>query len=177
MVRLTLLVAPASSFQIPKEGNKTMKTKLTIAVAALATQLFAGGFYLTLGSPDANPEARKLNAVLTVKATGCHEPEKAVLTATATGMVNGQRKVIPITVTKIGGDAAMGMFAITQQWPKEGKWVIDIEARSVIDQFTNVLVAAGPNGIDRDHAKWNLKPFSPQEVEAFVAQALPAVHP
>ena len=145
-----------------------MKTKLTIAVAALATQLFAGGFYLTLGNPDANPEARKLNAVLTVKATGCHEPEKAVLIATATGMVNGQRKVIPVTVTKIGGDAAMGMFAITQQWPKEGKWVIDIEARSVIDQFTNVLVAAGPNGIDRDHAKWNLKQYTPKDVDAML---------
>ncbi len=145
-----------------------MKTKLIIAAAAIATQLFAGGFYLTLGSPDANPEARKLNAVLTLKATGCHEPEKAVLTATATGIVDGQRKVIPVTVTKIGGDATMGMFAITQQWPKEGKWVIDVEARSVIDQFTNVLVAAGPNGIDRDHARWNLKPFTSKDVDSML---------
>ena len=62
------------------------------AVLALAGQLSAGGFYLVLGNPDASAEARKVNAVLTIQATGCHAPATAALRATAIGIVNGQRR-------------------------------------------------------------------------------------
>src|SRR5689334_3644156 len=60
---LTLRPLPASSPQIDsKEG--TMRKTLLVAMTALAGQLFAGGFYLTLGNPEANPEAKAANAVL-----------------------------------------------------------------------------------------------------------------
>ena len=39
-----------------------------LALLALAGQLLAGGFFLQLGNPEAIPEARKLDAVLVVKA-------------------------------------------------------------------------------------------------------------
>ena len=80
-----------------------MRKTLLIAMAALAGQLFAGGFYLQLGNPEANPEAKKANAVLVIKATGCHDPATATLTATAVGMVNGKRQTIPLQVTKLSG--------------------------------------------------------------------------
>src|SRR5262245_58292397 len=95
-----------------------------IVSAALATQLFAGGFYLQLGNPEASIEARKAGAVLTIKATGCGEPEKAKITATAIGMVSGQRQEIPLKVAPL---SEPGMFALTQQWPKEGRWVIEVQ--------------------------------------------------
>jgi hypothetical protein len=59
------------------------------------------------------------------------------------------------------------MFALAQQWPKEGKWVIELVARNG-EQFTNSLVAADANGVDRLHAKANMKQFSDSEVEAML---------
>jgi hypothetical protein len=47
-----------------------MRKTLLIAMTALAGQLFAGGFYLTLGNPEANPEAKKANAVLVLRMDG-----------------------------------------------------------------------------------------------------------
>jgi hypothetical protein len=148
-----------------------MRNKLTIAMPAaallaLAGQLLAGGFYLQLGNPEASAEARKNNAVLTIKAWGCHDPSTAQLTATAVGMVNGHRQSIPLTVTKL---SEVGMFALSQQWPKEGKWVIELVARNG-EQFTNSLVAAGPEGLDRLHAKANMKQFSNSDVEAMLQE-------
>lgn len=148
-----------------------MRNTLRIAMPAaallvLAGQLFAGGFYLQLGNPEASAEARKNNAVLTIKATGCHDPATAQLTATAVGIVDGQRRSIPLTVTKL---SQPGMFALSQQWPKEGKWVIELVARNG-EQFTNSLVTAGASGVDRLHAKANMKQFSDSDVEAMLQE-------
>jgi hypothetical protein len=137
----------------------------TFVLALLAAPLFAGGFYLQLGNPEANPEARKLNAVLVIQAAGCQDPATAEVTATAIGVVNGERRTIPLQVTKL---KEAGSYALTQQWPREGKWVIDIVARNPMQQFTNTLVAAGPGGIDRLHAKYSMKAFTPAEVEALL---------
>ena len=136
----------------------------TLILAVLAAPLFAGGFFLQLGNPEANPEARKLNAVLVIKATGCHDPAGAAVTATAVGVVNGERRTIPLHVKKL---AEVGEFALTQEWPREGKWVIEIVGKNP-SQFTNTLVTAGPKGIDRLHAKLAMKQFTPAEVEALL---------
>lgn len=136
----------------------------TFLLAFLAAPLFAGGFFLQLGNPEANPEARKANAVLVVKATGCHDPATADITATAVGIVNGERRTIPLKVMRL---SEVGAFALTQQWPKEGKWVIEIVGRNPT-QFTNTLVTAGRDGIDRSHARFNMKPFTPADVDAML---------
>jgi hypothetical protein len=142
-----------------------MRNKILITMAALATQVFAGGFYLTLGNPEANAEAKQANAVLVVRADGCHEPEKATVTATATGAVNGKRQSIPLKLTKL---SAPGTYALTQQWPKDGKWVIELSARDN-DRMTYTLVTAGPNGVDRLHAKTSMmKAFSKADVESML---------
>ena len=144
-----------------------MRKKIGFAMPAalvLAGQIWAGGFFLQLGNPDADPEARKLNAVLVVKATGCHDPAEARLTATAIGTVNGQRREIPLKVERL---SAVGTFAITRQWPREGKWVIELVAKNP-DQFTNTLVVAGPQGVERTKAKFDMHPFTPADVDAML---------
>jgi hypothetical protein len=135
-----------------------------VAAVAIAGQLWAGGFYLTLGNPEASPEARKLNAVLTIKAAGCHDPAAAKLTATAIGMVNGERREVPL---KLDALATPGMYALTQQWPKEGRWVIKLTATND-ELFTNSLVAAGPQGIDRYHNKEDHRAFTAADVDAML---------
>jgi len=142
----------------------TRMATLAAAALAVAGQLFAGGFYLVLGNPDASPEARKLSAVLTVKAAGCHDPAGAKLTATAIGIVNGERREIPL---KLDALPAPGMFALAQQWPAEGRWVIRLVARNG-EQFTNSLVSAGPNGVDRFHDKAGHREFTGADIDAML---------
>jgi hypothetical protein len=145
-------------------GNAISKVMAAAAVLALAGQLAAGGLYLVLGNPDASPEARKLNAVLTIQATGCHDPATAKVSATAIGMVDGGRREIPL---KLAALPVPGMFALRQQWPKEGRWVIKLTARNG-EQFTNSLIAVGPSGVDLFHDKANTREFTVAEVEAML---------
>jgi len=138
------------------------KTFLTIAAAMMAAGfLMAGGFWLQVGNPEASPEARKANAVLTLKAAGCSDPAKAQITATALGTVNGQRRSVPVEVIKL---SEPGMFAVAQQWPREGKWVIQFEGHSE-GRVTTTLINSGPEGVDRLHAKMDMRAFKTAEVE------------
>jgi hypothetical protein len=139
--------------------------KTMLAMAALAGQLFAGGFYLTLGNPEANPEAKSANAVLVLRMDGCHEPEKATVTATATGVVDGKRQTIPLKLTKL---SAPGTYALTQQWPKQGKWVLALSANDAEKRSTYTLVNAGPQGVDRLHAKSQMKVLSKSDIESMI---------
>jgi hypothetical protein len=79
-------------------------------------------------------------------------------------MVEGKRQTIELKVMKL---SKAGEFALTQQWPKQGKWVIEITGKNP-DQFTNTLVTAGPEGVDRLHAKFAMKPFTRSEVESML---------
>jgi hypothetical protein len=131
---------------------------------ALAGQVFAGGFYLQLGNPEASAEARKLGAVVTIKAAGCHDPAAAKITASAIGNVNGERRTLPLEVKSL---SEPGMFAVVGQVPKEGKWVVQLVGTNG-EMFTNTLVAAGPDGLDRVHAKFDMHKFAAADVEAML---------
>ncbi len=137
---------------------------LAVASLAMAGQLLAGGFYLIVGNPEANTEAQKANAVLVFKAAGCHDPAAAQVTARAIGMVDGKKQTIPLNVVRL---SEPGAFALTQQWPKQGKWVIQLEGKDG-DASTHTLVPAGPQGPDRYHAKSDMKAFPPQAIEAML---------
>jgi hypothetical protein len=141
-----------------------MRKTLLVAMAALAGQLFAGGFYLTLGNPEANPEAKKANAVLVVRADGCHEPEKAKVSGTAWGVVDGKPQTVRLQLTKL---SAPGTYAITQQWPNKGKWVIELHGEDV-GRSTYTRVNAGPEGVDRLHAQMSMKPFTKMDMKTMI---------
>jgi hypothetical protein len=133
-------------------------------LAALAAPLFAGGFFLQLGNPEANPEAQKLHAAVLIKVAGCQDPATASVSATAVGVVGGERRTIPLKLEKL---SEAGAYVLTQQWPREGKWVIEIVGKSD-SRFTNTLVTAGPEGVDRLHAKMAMKAFTASEVESML---------
>lgn len=141
-----------------------MKKTIVTLMLACAGQMFAGGFWLQLGNPDANPAAGKMGAVVTVKAVGCHEPATAKVTATAVGVVNGQRRTIPLELKPLGEP---GEYALSQQWPKEGKWVIQLVGQKD-DLFTYAMIGAGPRGLDRLHAKLDIKAFQASDVDAML---------
>lgn len=146
-----------------------MRRSLTLlsaagAVLALAAQLSAGGFWLMLGNPDASPEARSMHAVLTVMSTGCVPPAQAKFVGTAVGVVNGKRQSIPLKLARL---STPGMFALTRQWPAEGKWVIQLVGTNQ-NMVANVLVAAGPDGVDRAGAKYSGGQPNTDELEAML---------
>ena len=141
-----------------------MKKTILSLMLACAGQMFAGGFWLQLGNPEASQTAAKMGAVVTIKAVGCHDPGAAKVTATAVGVVNGERRTIPLELKPLGEP---GAYALSQQWPKEGKWVIQLVGRND-EQFTNTLISAGPGGIDRLHAKADMKAFTPSDVNAML---------
>jgi|ERR1035438_10252769 hypothetical protein len=134
------------------------------ALLALAGSLYAGGFYLQLGNPEASPEARKLNAVVTVKSAGCVKPNESKISATAIGIVNGERREIALKLDPL---STAGMFAITQQWPKQGRWVIRLEATNG-SLFTSLLASTGPDGVDRYHFVSAHQQFGTADIEAML---------
>ena len=130
------------------------------AILALAAQLYAGGFYLQAGNAD-SVEAQKANAVLTVKAVGCNDPAKTAVTATAEGLVNGERRTIPLKLSPL---SESGSYALTRQWPKEGRWVIHLSATSNVG-VAEALAVDGPGGMDVTHGTGGHLVFTPSEID------------
>lgn len=97
-----------------------LTTVLTSSVA-----LMAGGFALEIGNPSANPEAQAKHAVLVVRGYACTHPEKTSITATAEGIVKGKRETIPLKLVPL---ASSNSYAVTRQWPAEGRWVVTLSA-------------------------------------------------
>ncbi len=141
-----------------------MRKTIVTLMLACAGQLAAGGFFLQVGNPEANAEARKMGAVVVIKAVGCHDLARAKVTANAIGMVNGQRQSIALDVKAL---SAAWEFGLAQQWPKQGKWVIQVAGKNH-GQFTNTPICLGPEGIDRLPAKFNMQAFPSADVDAML---------
>jgi len=122
---------------------KYMASALAVATAA---SLIAGGFVLEIGKPSANPEAQAKNAVLIVRGYACQDPEKTTVTATAEGVVNGKRQTIPLKLIAL---SAQSTYALTRQWPADGKWVITlVEQNPKFNGQPSAIVRAEGDGID-----------------------------
>jgi hypothetical protein len=136
------------------------------AILLAAVQLLAGGgMFVMLGSPDANPEARALKAVLTLKLAGCGQPEKATISATAIRLADGKRQTIPLKLIAL---SEPGSYAVTRQWPEKERWVLQFVATDQ-SRVTSTLVAAGPDGIDRHNAKMAMQPPAEADLIALLS--------
>ena len=134
--------------------NKSVRTLFAGAtLLASAVPMIAGGLFVMLGNPDADPQARALGAVVTLRLAGCGEPEKADVSAVAIGAVAGKRQTIPLKLSKL---SQPGAYAVTRQWPAEGRWVLQFIARDG-QRLTSTLVAAGPNGVERNGARMAMR--------------------
>jgi hypothetical protein len=102
-----------------------MKIKRTLVLLAAglgtAVSLMAGAFVLQIGKPSSNPEAQAKNAALVVRGYACVEQEKTTVTGTAEGIVNGQRETVRLKLIPLSAESS---YAVTQQWPNNGKWVV-----------------------------------------------------
>jgi hypothetical protein len=107
---------------------------LTAGTAALmlATSASAGTmFRVEVGSPIALGVTKSFKkndpkkVVLAVRGVVCQDLAKVRITGTAEGVVAGKRQSLPLTLTPV--DPAEAVYAIQQQWPQEGAWVLHLK--------------------------------------------------
>jgi hypothetical protein len=121
------------------------------AVALMATApLFAGGFWLQIGTADASPEAKAKNAALIVKATGCHDPATAEVSGVAIRMVDGRRQT---TTLKLVPMKEPGTFAVVREWPADATVTLEFVGRNA-GVLTSMLVHARGDAIEKASAKF-----------------------
>jgi hypothetical protein len=144
---------------------------LTLLAASLsAASLFAGTFVLEIGRPSANPEAQAKHAVLVVRSASCAHPEKTNITANAEGIVNGKRRTIPLTLVSM---SAAGTYAVTRQWPAEGKWVLTLVAANPDYQWhPSAIVSVSGDSADFAQVKRANQAPRGEEIEAALNAAV-----
>lgn len=108
---------------------------------AISSSALAGGFQLSVETPSSSSDAQTKDVVLIARTYGCHQPADATLSATAEGLVNGARKSVALELRSIGS----GVYAIKQQWPAEGTWVLALTG-AYNGMTSSVLIELGPNG-------------------------------
>lgn len=147
------------------------KILVLVTAVASATMLMAGGFALEIGRPSANPQAQAQHAVLIVRSYACAHPEKTNITAAAEGVVNGMRKTIPLKLIPLKDP---GTYAVTQQWPPEGRWVVTLSAKnSGFSWQPSAIVSV--NGDSADFANIKRATWAPTTEEVQAALNAPAL--
>jgi hypothetical protein len=110
------------------------------ALVGVSTAL-AGGFQLSVEVPPSPADPEFKNAVLLVRTFGCHQPTDATVSATAQGLVKGRRQTIKLQLKP----TSKGVYALQQQWPSAGIWLIAINGSYLTGQGS-ALVELGQNG-------------------------------
>ena len=133
---------------------------LTVVVLATAASLYAGGFWLQMGTPDASPEAKSKNAVLVIQATGCQDPATAVITGTAIRVVNGRKQATPVKLVAL---KQPGYFAVIQDWPNDAAVTLEFVGHNPFKQITSMLVRARGDAIEKPSARFFARVPTDQE--------------
>ena len=102
-----------------------------LVVMAVAAPAIAGTmFRLEIGPPIAagtgtpNLPQFKKKVVLVVRPLVCDNAASVQITGTAEGLVNGTRQSIELNLVPV--NPAQGVYAVLQQWPENGRWVLQL---------------------------------------------------
>lgn len=135
----------------------------------LAVPVFAGALTLQIDDPKTNPEAVARHAFVAAHMTACTAPEKTVVVATAEGIIKGQRQSVPLKVIHL---SAPGTFAVSQEWPREGTWIVKMIATNPnYDYAPSLVVPVGKDGADRAEAKVFYRAPSVDDVNSVLEKA------
>jgi hypothetical protein len=123
---------------------------LTAAAFTAAASLFAGGFWLQLGSPEASPDAQSKNAVLIVQATGCHDPANAKVTGHVILTIDHRQQTTPLKLLPM---KQPGAFAVIRDWPSDAAVTLEFIGHNA-EQVTSLLVKAHGDTVQKASAKF-----------------------
>jgi hypothetical protein len=98
---------------------------MAIAAPAIAGTMFRLeiGPPIAAGTGAATPQFKK-KVVLAVRPRVCDNPAAVQITGTAEGLVNGMRQSVPLTLIAV--NQAEGVYAVQQQWPDTGQWLLQL---------------------------------------------------
>ncbi len=141
----------------------------SLAATLIAVPMFAGALTLQIDDAKANSEAVAQHAVVVAHITACHSPEKTTVTATAEGIANGKRQSVPLKVIKL---SEPGAFAVTQEWPQDGRWTVKMVATNpeYKSYATGFVVPIRKDGPNRASTKVFYHAPSPDEVNSMLQQ-------
>src|SRR5690348_1562342 len=124
MVARSAAVLLAASLAVGAAPVLPCPTCKSAASADAATAL--KGVWLSIESP-VNPFVdENRGVILMVHTFWMRGPARAALEGRAEGTVNGQRQTLPLTFQ----DRGEGVYALTQSWPREGRWALVITGRN-----------------------------------------------
>ena len=135
--------------------------RLGIAVSAAAALALAEGFTFNIGSPVASQEFQMKTAAFVFRTEGCAEPGKAQISGTAEGLVKGARRSV---VLRIAAGSKPGLYAVFQNWPAEGDWVVNLKG-ACASASAGAVVPIGPKGFIRESSKFFQRPATDAEIE------------
>lgn len=135
--------------------------RLGMAACAVAALASAEGFTFTIGSPVASREFQMKTAAFVFRTEGCAEPAKPQITATAEGIVKGARRSL---VLKVLAGSKPNIYAVFQQWPTEGDWLVDLKG-TCAGAIAGAIVPIGPKGFIRESSKFFPRAATDAEVE------------
>src|ERR1700689_2819135 len=125
---------------------------LRLGFLALAASLLmmAEGFTFTIGGPVASQEFQMKSAAFVFRTEGCAEPSKAQIGGTAEGLVRGARRSV---VLKVASGPRPGVYAVYQNWPAEGDWVVNLRG-ACASESAGAIVPIGAKGFIRESSKF-----------------------
>lgn len=147
----------------------------TAAAAVFAASASAGTmFRIEIGSAVALGVSKyfKKNdpkkVVVAVRAVVCDELANVQITGTAEGLVAGKRQSLPITLTAI--DPAEAIYAVQQQWPDAGAWVLHLKGSCANPKAeASTLVAVTKGTFIREKSEVLREPATKKQVDDAVA--------
>lgn len=90
----------------------------------------------------ANPmDPATRGAALVVHAFHHERPVGFAVTGTAEGLVHGERRTLEL---KFKQTSSPGVYALSQQWPSEGAWLLNLSTGAHAD--VSLIVELGPDG-------------------------------
>ena len=143
------------------------------AVTLLATVVGAGTmFRLEIGSSAALGTDKKFKdfkkIVVAVRAVVCQDLPNVKVTGTAEGLVNGKRESLPLMLAVV--DQADAVYAIQQQWPQDGAWVLHLQGScSNPKAEASTLVAVSKGTFIREKSVVLREPATRKQVEDAVS--------
>ncbi len=116
---------------------------LALALLLAATPLAAGPSWLSIEYAPNPYDSRTRDAFLVVHTYHHQEPSVEMVRGVAEGIVRGERRSIPLRFTSA---TRSGSYALTRQWPTEGKWVLNISLREGHNSDPAALVVLAADG-------------------------------
>jgi hypothetical protein len=114
---------------------------LLVPLAGTRSAAPAGAPWISVEMP-ANPmDGEVRDAAMLVHAYYHEKPVNFGLTGTAEGLVDGERRTVELEFERT---SRAGVYALTQQWPSEGHWVLNVTAEG--GSAVSLVLELGPDG-------------------------------